>query len=532
MKRLIFFVAAALLVAGAITFSPFGAKAQFAQPHRYEREQKNSDDNFQIISLKQNGLALFRERDKYKQNNKIWELIFLDTALVEKKIIELEIKERYRMIGYEVTDRNIYFLFRTGDTNRNDLYLIDIDIKDASKTEYTIKPDIDFKLTHFITAGSNFIFGGYVNSEAVIVLFDPATNGLKVVPGFFQKDTELVDMRTNVNKTFNIVLFDRSNRFEKKLIFKTFDHTGKELLNDMVNVDPSISLQSGLSSALEREELVIAGTWGDKSSKQSSGFFVLPINPFAEQKIQYYGFGELNHAVDYLPEKRAGKIKESARELVREGKRPSFTSYVTPFRIQEDKDGFYLLAEVFAPSSSAPQTTNPFYYNNYYMPYGSYNPYWSGFYYPGFSRMYRPYMYNPSQRNVDEVKTLATIVLSFDENGKVKWDQSLKLDEIRLPAMTQVGDFARIGNEIVILYKQESDIKMKRIPLDSDSPTETTQKVKTLAELDVIRSEKESESGVRHWYGNSFYVWGYQTIRNTSSDVRVRDVFYINRIDP
>ena len=125
MNPLIFSVAAAILVAGSLTFSPFQANAQFAQPHRYEREQKNSDDNFQIISLKENGLALFRERDKYKQNNKIWELIFLDTALVERKIIQLEIKERYTMIGYEVTDKNIYFLFRTGDTNKNDLYLVD-----------------------------------------------------------------------------------------------------------------------------------------------------------------------------------------------------------------------------------------------------------------------------------------------------------------------------------------------------------------------------------------------------------------------
>lgn len=532
MKKLIVPVSATWFFLIIVSLLPTRMEAQFLQPHRYEREQKNSDDYFSIISLKEKGLALFRERDKYKQSNKIWELIFLDTALVEKKIIELEIKERNRMIGFEVTDENVYFLFRAGDTNKNDLYLINISIADGSKEEYNIRPDIDFKLTHFIKAGSNFVFGGYVNNEAVIVLFDPETKGLKVVPGFFQKDTELVDMRTNVNQTFNIILFDRSNRFEKKLVFKTFDQTGVELLNDVVPVDADISLQSGLSSALQREELILTGTWGDKNSKQSNGFFVLPINPFADQQIQFYGFGELNHAVDYLPEKRAARIKENTRELMKEGRRPSFTSYVTPFRIQEEEDGFYLLAEVFTPASTAPQTTNPFYYNNYYMPYGFYNPYWSGFYYPGFSRMYRPYMYNPNQRTVDEIKTLATIVVAFDENGKVKWDQCLKLDEVRLPAMTQVGDFAKIGNEIVILYKQESDIKIKRTPLDNDSPTEATQKVKTVDDLDVIRSEKESESGVRHWFGNSFYVWGYQTIRNTNNTVRVRDVFYINRIDP
>ncbi|HLT74774.1 MAG TPA: hypothetical protein VKZ68_06800, partial [Ohtaekwangia sp.] len=54
--------------------------AQIAQPYRYELQQKNSDDYFNIISLKENGLALFRERDKFKQNNRLWELILLDST--------------------------------------------------------------------------------------------------------------------------------------------------------------------------------------------------------------------------------------------------------------------------------------------------------------------------------------------------------------------------------------------------------------------------------------------------------------------
>jgi hypothetical protein len=504
--------------------------SQVEQPYRYELEQKSSEDYFHIISLKEQGLALFRERDKYKQSNKIWQLILLDTALQERKTVELEIKERHRMIGFEVANENIYFLFRSGETTRNDLSLIDVSVEGVEMGRFNIKPDLDFKVTHFIKAGNNFVFGGYVNNEAVIILFDPSNNSLKVVPGFFQKDTELVDIRTNANQTFNTVLFDRSNRSEKKLVFKTFDQTGVELLTDIVNVDDNISLQSGISSALEREELMVAGTWGDKNSKQAHGFFTLPINPFANQKIQFVHFGSLNHFVDYIPEKRAKRIKESTRELVKDGKKPSFTTYVNPFRIVEDKDGFYLLAEVYNPSSSAPQSGNPFFYNPYYT-YG-YNPYWSGFYYPGMSRMYRPYMYGPSQRSVDEIKTLSTVILAFDENGAVKWDQSLKLDEVRLPAMSQVGDFVKLGNEILIIYKKESELKIKRTLLDGDTFTESTQKVKTLSEADVIRSEKETESGVRFWFGNSFYVWGYQTIRNTTKEDRVRDVFYINRIDP
>ena len=63
--------------------------AQVSQTQRYEREQKNSDDYFNVISLKEEGLALFRERDKYKGSNRVWELILLDTALQEKSTLDL-----------------------------------------------------------------------------------------------------------------------------------------------------------------------------------------------------------------------------------------------------------------------------------------------------------------------------------------------------------------------------------------------------------------------------------------------------------
>ena len=69
-------------------------QGQISQTQRYERQQKNSDDYFNVISLKEEGLALFRERDKYKGGNKMWELILLDTALNEKSTLDLEINDR------------------------------------------------------------------------------------------------------------------------------------------------------------------------------------------------------------------------------------------------------------------------------------------------------------------------------------------------------------------------------------------------------------------------------------------------------
>lgn len=505
----------------------FSVQAQVTQPHRYERPHKGSDDPFHLISLKESGLALFRDLNKYKNSNKIWQLILLDTALQEKKDIEIEVKDRNKFIGYEVTADKLFFLFRTGETTKNDFELIEVNLTGVESARYHFKPDLDFKLTHFTKAGTNFIFGGYVNNEPAVVLFELPNNHIRVIPGFFQKDTELVDLRTNQNQTFNTVLIDRGSKDARKLIFRTFDEGGKQLLDDVVPIDEQKFLQTGITSTLEREDLAVLGTWGERNSKQSIGFYFMTVDPFNEQQIRYFDFGQLTHYLDYLNPKRAERVKANSKDDAAAGRIPNFTTYVTPYRVVENPNGFLLLAELYNPlSSMSPYYSNPYYYNPYY----SYGMYSMPYYYPGMSRMYRPYSYGNASKAVDEIKTTQTVLLSFNSKGLINWDQSFKIDEVKMPGIDQVSDFWLKDDEVFFLYKKESELKVKQVILSDDKAVESSEKIFTGDVADIIRSEKEFDGGVRQWVGSSFFVWGYHTIKNGTKEDKVRDVFYINKV--
>jgi hypothetical protein len=507
------------------------ALGQVQQTERFEIVQKNSEEYFTIISLKKEGLALIREKDKYHGNKKLWEIIILNTDLVEERKFDLEIHQRHLLLGYEIDKNQLYLLYRTGETTKNSLELIEISTSEGVETgRFEIKPELDFKLTHFSKVGSSMIMGGYVTNEPAVLLYEMADNSIKVLPGFFQKDNELVDLRVNQNRTFNSVLIDRSLRSERKLVYKTFDETGKMLLEDVVPVEEDKSLQNSISSKLEREELVLLGTWGEKQGKQSLGFFSLAVDPFNKQKIQYFHFGMMDHFLDYVNSKRAGRIRESTQDAILAGRKPSFSSYVMPFKIEETSEGFLLLAEVYNPSS----TMNPYYNNpygspSYANPYYYYNPFWPG-YFPGM-RMYRPYAYGNHTRNTDNIKLYQTVVVAFDAEGNLVWDHSITLDDIKRPALEQVSDFYTDDHNLHFLYKKESEIKVKTISIDEGIATEITEKIKLKDPIEEIRSEKELEDGVRHWVGNTFYLWGYHRVRNAENkEDRVRDVFYINKI--
>jgi hypothetical protein len=199
-----------------------------------------------------------------------------------------------------------------------------------------------------------------------------------------------------------------------------------------------------------------------------------------------------------------------------------------PFKILEHDTGFLLLAEVYNPSSSSLN-------QNSYYPYGGnpyyYDPYWSS-YSP--RRIYGPPPsgYGSNMRTDNEaIKTYESFLVSLNEKGTTNWDYSFPLDNIKNAMVDQVADFTLVNNDIYYVYKKESDLNIKRIPLRSEEePTESTAKIKLMHEFDELRSEDEHDGAIRYWFNDAFYVWGFQTIRNKTKDDQTRRVFYINKV--
>lgn len=503
--------------------------AQVQQPYRFEKERKSSDEDFTIISLKEDGLALIREKNKYKGGNKTWELILLDSVLQEKHTLDLEIDQRKSLIGYEQAAGYLYLLFKAGGNFKLAFDLITISLEYAEIDRHEIKTELNLQLTNFIKAESNFIFGGYINSEPAVLLYNTLTDNTKVLPGFFQKQTELVDLRPNQNQTFNTVLIDRSDRDQQKIVFKTFDATGKELLEDASPIEDRYSLQTSISSTLIQEDMIVLGTWGSRNSKQSNGFYALIIDPFNDHPVKFTAFGELSSYLDQQTPKRAKRIKEKTQDALNQKRIPDFINYVMPYRIVERPEGFIMLVETYVPSASINRYPNDYPYGSTAYPY--YSPLWG--YYPGtYNRLYNPYYGNGSNaRNSDEIKSVQSALIAFNTKGEVIWDYSLKLDDIRLNSLEQIADFHVEGNKVFMLYKRESELKGKIITLGENENAEFTEKIKLSNESDDIRSESKTNGLVRQWYGNNFYVWGQQSLSNKEKRLEGnRQVFYINKV--
>jgi hypothetical protein len=507
-------------------------QGQVKQPYRFEIEQKFNDEEFTVISLEEKGLALVRETNRYKAGNRSWELILLDTALTEHQKLDIEIDQQKTLIGYEYDSTHFYLLFKTAENLKTNLDLVEVNIRSAEIRRTEVKPELTITLSHFSKVGSNFVFGGYVNNEPAVLLFAPEQQNLKIIPGFFQKETELVELRGNKNNTFSVILIDRSQRDNRKLVFRIFDSSGKELLEDIIAIESKRSLQTAIVSSLVRDDLILLGTWGGMNSRQSAGLYGVPVDPFADQAVTYTAFAELENYLSYMKENKRKRITQKTTASLQAGRIPDFINYIRPIRIKEYNQGFLLLAEVFVPSSSSAAFRNNYpYFAPYPSPYQYYGPYYGN--YPSYyNRMYNPFYYgNDTMRASDEIKITRSIVVSFSPTGKVAWDQALELDNIRLNSLEQVTDFCLAGQYLYFLYKKDSELRIKKINLETNEATEFSEQVRLQSSTDQLRAEREQLGGVRHWHNSSFYVWGVQNVRSTTNtDVGTKRVFYVNKV--
>lgn len=526
MKQIPYSILVKLYLTGILFLYGTTVAAQVEQAARYEREHKMTNPELLLVPMGEQGLALIHDRDKYKEGKKFWEAIMLNTNLTESWSLEFETEPRLRLVGYEYKDDLIYLLFRTNESESSDLSLITIHSKTQEIKRFSINQQLTFKITHFSVLSRAVVLGGYVNQDPAILVFDLATENLKIVPGFFVSDTELLDLRMNSNNTFNTLVIDRNTKEKKRLTLKTFDASGAMLFDDTIEIDSKRSILSGFTSTLVNDELLITGTWTEGTSKQASGIYSVLADPFSDQAIKYYDFGSLQNFLEYQgSSKRITKLKEKSSEAKLSGGIPDFKAYASIIRIEEQPGVYALLAEVYQPSSSI--SPSPYWSGYPYSYYGGYSPYR---YNPFMNRYYNPaYQYNNGPSQVDEAKILYASLLIFDLQGNLTNDYGLVLKDKKIKGLEQTSDFIYAEDHVAIAYKKEKEIfVINHKPGESKLDTLQT----SLSKPDEIVRSDSDYGNIRFWYQNFMYSWGYQYIKDQEkkSEDPNRYVFYINKI--
>jgi hypothetical protein len=125
-----------------------------------------------------------------------------------------------------------------------------------------------------------------------------------------------------------------------------------------------------------------------------------------------------------------------------------------------------------------------------------------------------------------------SIVIGFDANGKLKWDNSFEINDVRTFELQQIVKISPADNRIVLLYLHNNLIRSKIIKDDQVLEGKTADPVKSKFETDVVKEKDTESSKLDYWYSQHFFASGVQKVRNqlTGNESGYRKVFFINKL--
>jgi hypothetical protein len=290
---------------------------------------------------------------------------------------------------------------------------------------------------------------------------------------------------------------------------KTFDENGEILKNATLSPDQKFNFLYGRSTTFDDNLQFILGTYSLGNSNYSRGIYIAKLDEEGREEINHYNFGDLNNFFSYMKAKRQDRIKKRIARRKIKGKNVKFNYRLLVHDVIEKEGKYIMLAEAYYP-----RYTN----SNYF-----YGPGFNSF---GRSRGDMQSMY------FDGYKYTHAVVLGFDQKGKLLWDNSFEINDVISYNLEKFVNASVEKDKIVLLYLYENVVRSKIISNNKVLEGKAFNDIKLKFEDDVVKSNDNKIGGLEHWYGNNFFAFGVQSIRNFKyPGIKPnREVFYINKI--
>lgn len=486
--------------------------SQIAQPNRFEIPLGVTEVPYNVVRSDDDQLLLFRKIvNVTEQEGQLWEVLKLDTTFQVLWKQAYAIDNKFIFAKYQYHKERLHLLFTNSSGNKTDLELITVNTKSGIGSHHHIENFIPFNLTDFRVSEYGALIGGYYNYRPLVLFYHFESKKTKVLPGFYHDKSELVQLKVNVDETVDVILSGKSfgDRKNKILEIKTFDYEGNLLSNTLLDNAEGKSLLYGRSCDWKADTKLIAGTYGKRNSEYSRGVFLANINQFGEHKMNFYNYGDLKNFFSYMRAKRKKRVQSRIERRKVNHKRIRFNYRLLVHDVFQKDDQYIMLGEAFYPKYIHPTAASA---AGIFQPIGGRS---------GTESVFDGYRYTHA------------VVLGFDSKGKLLWDNSFEITDVKTFEREQFVKASVEKDRIVLLYVYDNVIRSKIIKENEVLEGKTFDELKLKFENDVVAKTNTNEmTGLEKWYDNTFFAYGVQNIKNiNASGLEIkRKVFFLNKI--
>lgn len=480
--------------------------SHISQPGRIEFDIYDYDMDFRVINGEENGLLVVIETQNRSDNGFNWTFHYVDTLLQKVWTRIYPIPFDSYLTGYEYHDGKFYLLFNVNQYRNEDMLLLEIDIETQNFRTLEINTVFPIQLTFFEVIENNVLLAGYTNYRPVLLTYNMDEEKPRVVPGFYDNNSDIIDIVIDDEaRMFTVIQSERMNNRRYTMRAKTFTADGDLVQNNVISPGEKKNLIDGASTMFFGGFQYMAGTYSKKNSEYSRGLYLSKFINGRQQFVKYFDYSDLNNFFGYMNERREKRVMERIERKRAKGKKPSFSYRLLVHDIIQQDEDYLMIAEA------------------YYPRYSNYSSAYSG---SGWSNSTR---FNPSFMGY---KYTHAIVVGFDRNGNIIWDNSFEINDVETYALEEFVGVSHYDDQVILMYLEENTIRSKVIQGNEILEGKTFNPVKLSYESDQVKSRNPEIEGLKKWYDQVMYAYGEQRIRNDdATDGRLsRRVFYINKI--
>lgn len=485
-----------------ISFTSFG---QIDQQARFEilLSENDINEDYAVSSISEQGVLIYR-RVFGKREDQL-ELIKVDTTLKENWRGYITLQKNLRVSHIKVTDEIVFILLKSATYITGDFQVLAIRAIDGNYKVYTIKNLIPFNPTEFVVTSYGMMLGGYFNYRPLVLHFNFQTERSKILPGLFNEQGELTQIKSYENGFVDVIISAKNYDRKKCLWIRNYDAEADLVKTTVLEPEANKNLIFGRSVKMPNDEQVVAGVYGNKNMDYSRGIFVADINPYGEYNINYYNFSDLQNFFSYMKVRKEKRVKERIERRKIKGKKIKFNYRLLVQEVVPYGNQFIMLGEAFYPKYTFASATN-----SGYASYGN-----------GLMR---------TDRVFDGYQYTHAIVIGFDKQGKLKWDNSFEINDVKTFDLQQYVKIAPSDTQISLLYFHDNLIRTKIIKDNQVLEGKTADPLKSRFDTDLIKKNDTKTSKLDYWYPQHFFASGIQKVRNQQAEELYRKVFFINKI--
>jgi hypothetical protein len=463
---------------------------------------------FEIVPAFQNGLFLYRRLTGIpNEPNDQLEIQKLDTAFNSTWHGFLAVQKKYLLVGRKADADYLYLLFHYVDFTRNDLEMFALEQGTGRYVRHVIKNFIPFNPSEFQVTKEGVLLGGYFNKIPVVIFYSFDTQKSRLLPGLQSDIGELTHIKVHTDGSFDVLVSARNLQGTRTIWVKSYNAQADLMRNLPLEPEDNKNLLFARSLKTTNNMQVIAGVYGSRNSEYSKGIFMASIDPSGLQQIRYYNFGDLQNFFKYMKAGREKRVRERiARRRIR-GKKIRFNYRFMVHELVPYKNQYVLLGEAFYPH------------------YTSAGPGYSGFFMP--NTMGRN-SYVRDGRIFDGYNYTHAVVMGFDNDGNLQWDNSFEINDVKTYTLEQFVKLEPHADKIDLLYMFRNELRTKVIQGNEVLEGKASETIRTGRQNEITRMDESNTSRLDYWYGRYFYAYGVQDVFSPESGKR--KVFFINKI--